>query len=57
MPHAYARPYITVGLNDAGGVCWLVVTADRVITCSCGEEALAELRAATNPPIDPGRTI
>jgi hypothetical protein len=57
MPHTYARPYITVGLNDAGGVCWLVVLPDRVITCSCGEEALAELRAATNPPIDPGRTV
>jgi hypothetical protein len=52
----YARPYITVGLNDAGAVCWLVVTPDRVITCDCGETALAELRAATNPPIDPGRT-
>lgn len=53
----YARPYISVGLDDAGGVCWLVVTADRVITCSSGESALAELQAATNPPIDPGHAI
>jgi hypothetical protein len=53
----YARPYITVGLNDAGGVCWLVVTANRVISCDSGKAALAELKAATNPPIDPGRTV
>jgi hypothetical protein len=53
----YARPYITVGLNDAGGVCWLVVTADRVISCDSGKAALAELKAATNPPVDPGRTV
>ena len=53
----YAHPYITVGLDDRGGVCWLVVTADRVITCADGETALAELRAAANPPIDPGHTI
>jgi len=42
----YARPYITVGLDDRGG-----------ITCADGETALAELKAATNPPIDPGHTI
>jgi hypothetical protein len=55
--HNYARPYISVGLNDAGGVCWLVVLPDRVITCADGETALAELKAAANPPIDPGHTI
>jgi hypothetical protein len=47
MPHTYDQPYITVGLDDRGSVCWLVVTADRVISCSCGETALAELKAAT----------
>jgi hypothetical protein len=57
MPHPCARPYITVGLNDAGGVCWLVVTADCVISCDSGKAALAELKAATNPLIDPGRTV
>lgn len=38
-------PFITVGLDGRGSVCWLVVTADQLITASSGSSALMILEA------------
>ena len=34
-------PYITVGTDERGSACWLVIDRDVVIECVSGERALA----------------
>ena len=34
-------PYVTVGTNYQGGVCWLVIDRDIVIECTNGARAVA----------------
>jgi len=51
MPHqqpsgqSEQAPFITVGVDDRGSACWLVVTADQLITASSGSRALTILEA------------
>jgi hypothetical protein len=38
------RPYVTVGTDTNGGVCWVVVGMGKRVRCYSGERAIAVLR-------------
>jgi hypothetical protein len=38
-------PYITVGQDMRGSVCWLVVAQDQIVECLSGSRAVAVLEA------------
>lgn len=39
------NPYITVGKDSRGSVCWMVVAPDTEVHCTCGNRALDVYRA------------
>lgn len=38
-------PYVTVGTDARGSVCWLVIDRDVVIECATGERAITVMNA------------
>jgi hypothetical protein len=38
------RPYVTVGTDTNGGVCWVVVGMGKRVRCYSGQRAIAVLR-------------
>jgi hypothetical protein len=38
------QPYVTVGTDTNGGVCWVVVGMGKRVRCYSGERAIAVLR-------------
>lgn len=40
-----APPYLTVGLDQRSGTCWLVVARDITLVCHSGSRAMELLRA------------
>lgn len=38
-------PYLTVGIDGRGSTCWMVVTKDMRLPCTCGWRAFSLLRA------------
>lgn len=39
------KPYVTVGTDQRGSACWVVVGNGIMIECATGERALSELNA------------
>jgi hypothetical protein len=39
------QPYITVGVDDRGSTCWMVISNDQRVMCASGHRALVILAA------------